>query len=234
MLVGQSRCEFDQSVNVAAVWTKRAGSTSSSTDLPNKLEAGHPQEGVAPCTRCGTCLDQNESFLRHCRINAQEQVGFGMYGLPEADKKKKVIVVGAGPAGMEAARVAALRGHDVTLLEKTSHLGALVPLAALIKGTELEDLPCLIKYLSTPVEKAGVRVRLKTDAGVRSLQDMKPDVVILATGGKLTSPKLDGSKKAKGKIVTTPELHKRVKPWLGRLGPNFLDWRPSTCPWART
>jgi phytoene dehydrogenase-like protein len=48
---------------------------------------------------------------------------------------------------MEAARVAALRGHDVTLLEKSSHLGGLVPLAALIKGTELEDLPSLVDYL---------------------------------------------------------------------------------------
>jgi NADPH-dependent 2,4-dienoyl-CoA reductase/sulfur reductase-like enzyme len=51
---------------------------------------------------------------------------------------------------------------------------------------------------------------------------MKPDVVILATGGRLTSPKLDGSKKAKGKVVTTPQLHKRVKPWLRRFGPEFL------------
>ncbi len=55
-------------------------------DLPNKLKAGHP-ELVAPCTRCGTCLDQNESFLRHCRINAQ--VGFGMYGVPNADKQEE-------------------------------------------------------------------------------------------------------------------------------------------------
>jgi 2,4-dienoyl-CoA reductase (NADPH2) len=189
------------------------------TDLPNKLKAGHPED-IAPCTRCGTCLDQNESFLRHCRINAQ--VGFGRYGFPKADTKKKVVVVGGGPSGMEAARVAALRGHDVTLLEKSSRLGGLVPLAALIKGTELEDLPSLIDYLKTQLTKTGVKVRLKTEASVHSLQEMKPDAVILATGGVLTSPKLEGGKKAKGKIVTTPQLHKRVKPYLSRFGPRFL------------
>src|SRR5512139_131125 len=72
-------------------------------DLPNKLKAGHPED-IALCTRCGTCLDQNESFLRHCRINAQ--VGFGRYGFAKAATKKKVVVVGGDPAGMEAARVA--------------------------------------------------------------------------------------------------------------------------------
>jgi 2,4-dienoyl-CoA reductase (NADPH2) len=189
------------------------------TELPNKLRSGHPED-IAPCTRCGTCLDQSESFLRHCRINAQ--VGFGRYGFPKAGKKKKVVVVGGGPSGMEAARVAALRGHDVTLLEKSSHLGGLVPLAALIKGTELEDLPSLIDYLKTQLAKTGVKVRLKTEASVHSLQEMKPDVVILATGGVLTSPKLEGGKKVKGKVVTTPQLHKRVKPYLNRLGPKFL------------
>ena len=190
-------------------------------EMPNKLKAGHP-ELVAPCTRCGTCLDQSESFLRHCRINAQ--VGFGMYGVAKADKKKKVVVVGGGPSGMEAARVAALRGHDVTLLEKSSKLGGLMQLAALIKGVELEDLPGLVDYFKTQLETAGVKVKLNTEASVLSLMEMKPDAVILATGGKLTSPKLDGSKKAKGKIVTTPELHKQVKPWLTRFGPKFLGW----------
>ena len=87
-----------------------------------------------------------------------------MYGLPKADKKKKVVVVGGGPAGMEAARVAALRGHDVTLVEKSSKLGGLVPLAGLIKGLELEDLPGLLDYLKTQVEKTGVKVELGTEA----------------------------------------------------------------------
>jgi 2,4-dienoyl-CoA reductase (NADPH2) len=188
-------------------------------DLPNKLKAGHPED-IALCTRCGTCLDQNESFLRHCRINAQ--VGFGRYGFPRAATKKKVVVVGGGPAGMEAARVAALRGHEVTLVEKTSRLGGLMPLAALIKGLELEDLPGLVEYLKTQITKAGVKVELGKEATPESIQAMNPDAVILATGGVLTAPELSGSSKAKRKVVTTPELHRRVKPFLRTFGPRFL------------
>jgi 2,4-dienoyl-CoA reductase (NADPH2) len=190
-------------------------------ELPNKLKAGHP-ELVAPCTRCGTCLDQNESFLRHCRINAQ--VGFGMYGVPKAGKKKNVVVVGGGPAGMEAARTAALRGHAVTLVEKNSQLGGLVPLAGLIKGLELEDLPGMLDYLKTQVETTGVTVQLGKEATAESIQAMKPDAVILATGGVLQAPELAGSAKAKKKVVTTPDLHRRVKPFLRRFGPRFLGW----------
>lgn len=191
------------------------------TELPHKLAAGHPED-IAPCTRCGTCLDQSESFLRHCRINAQ--VGFGFYGIPKAETKKKVLVVGGGPAGMEAARVAALRGHDVTLVEKNRQLGGLVPLAGLIKGLELEDLPSLLDYLKTQITKTGVKVQLGVEATAESIQAMKPDAVILATGGVLTAPELSGSAKAKKKVVTTPELHKRVKPFLRRFGPRFLGW----------
>ena len=185
-------------------------------DLPQKLASGRAEE-IAPCTRCGTCLDQNESFLRHCRLNAQ--VGFGRYGFSKADRKKNVVVVGGGPAGMEAARVAALRGHDVTLVEKSPKLGGLVPLAGLIKGLELEDLPSLLTYLKTQLDRTGVKVQLGKEATVDSITSMKPDAVILATGGVLNAPPVEGDKT---KVVTTPQLHKQVKPWLRWFGTRFL------------
>ena len=190
-------------------------------ELPNKLKRGR-REDIAPCTRCGSCLDQSETVGSKCRLNAA--MGFGRQTIPKAETKKKVVVVGGGPAGMEAARVAALRGHDVTLVEKTSQLGGLLPLASLIKGTELEDIPSLVRYLKGQLVKMGVKVELGEEATIESIEAMKPDVVILATGGVLTPPELAGTKKAKGKIVTTPELHKRVKPILRRVGPRFLGW----------
>ena len=82
----------------------------------------------------------------------------------KAKKKKKVVVIGAGPAGMEAARVAALRGHDVTLYDGSGKLGGLLPLAAVVKGTELEDLPSIIKYFKRQLENLGVN----DDAGEKS------------------------------------------------------------------
>jgi 2,4-dienoyl-CoA reductase (NADPH2) len=121
---------------------------------------------------------------------------------------------------MEAARVSALRGHDVTLMERTTQLGGLLPLAALIKGTELEDLPALIIYLSSQIAKLGVKVELGKEADVSTIQQMKPDVVILATGGLLTIPPVKGV--TNPAVMTTPALHKRVKPFLKWFGPKFL------------
>ena len=189
-------------------------------NLPNKLAEGRPED-VAPCTRCGTCLDQSEQFLRHCRLNAA--MGFGYQNVPALETKKKVVVVGGGPSGMEAARVAALRGHDVTLFEKSSQLGGLLPLATLIKSSELEDIPNLIRYLKRQVKKNGVKVQLNTEATAESVKAMAPDVVILATGGVLSSPVVPGTPGGQKKVLTTPELHKQVKPYLKRLGPKVLE-----------
>lgn len=187
-------------------------------EMPNKLMQGR-SEDIRPCTRCGTCLDQSEEFLRHCRANAA--LGFGYQRLDKAATKKKVVVVGAGLAGMEAARVSALRGHDVTLLEKTTRLGGLVPLAGLIKGIELEDLPSLLKWFKRQLRETGVKVRLGKEATAESIVRLRPDAVVLATGGILNSPAIEGDA---GKVVTTPQLHKRVKPWLRIFGTRFLGW----------
>lgn len=188
-------------------------------ELPHKLAEGRPED-IAPCTHCGTCLDQSKTFLRHCRLNAA--LGTEHYIVEKAKKRKKVVVVGGGPAGMEAARVAALRGHDVTLFEKASKLGGLLPLAALIKGVELEDLPGLVRYLKIQIEKLGVTIELGKEATASMIAALKPDAVIIATGGTLTVPKIAG---VNGRnVVTTPALHSKVKPYLRFFGPRPLEW----------
>jgi 2,4-dienoyl-CoA reductase (NADPH2) len=188
-------------------------------ELPNKIAVGRIED-IAPCTACGTCLDQSVTMLRHCRINAA--MGTPYYIIEKADRKKKVVVVGGGPAGLEAARVAALRGHDVTLYEKTSRLGGLLPLATLIKGLELENIPDLVRYLQVQIKKLGVKVKLNAEFGTAEAETVKPDVVIVAAGGILAVPEIAGL--SNPKVLTAPALHRRVKPYLWLFGPRLLGW----------
>jgi 2,4-dienoyl-CoA reductase (NADPH2) len=187
-------------------------------ELPNKLAAGRLDD-IAPCTACHTCLDS--SVVKRCRINAA--IGTDVpYSIQPAAKKKKVLVVGGGPAGMEAARVAALRGHEVTLYEKSGKLGGIVPLAALVKGLEIEDLPALLRYFKTQLNKLGVNVIRGKEMNAELISSLKPDAVILATGGKTAMPDIKGINHKN--VVSSTDLHRRLKLFLRFMEPSTLRW----------
>ena len=79
---------------------------------------------------------------------------------PRAQKKKRVLIAGGGPSGMETARTAALRGHEVTLYSSDGFLGGLMPMAAVIKGDYPEDIENIIKWYRRQLKKLGVKIVL--------------------------------------------------------------------------
>ena len=104
-----------------------------------------------------------------------------------ADALKKVLVVGGGPAGLEAARTAALRGHDVHLYELTNQLGGQVRIAA--SAPHRSDLEAITRWLADEVERLGVHVHLRTPVDPDVVREAEPDEVIVATG---STPRRDG------------------------------------------
>ncbi len=188
-------------------------------ELPRKVAEGRMEE-IAPCTACEHCI----SFRVYrepvrCRINAAI-ASDEPYDLKPALKKKTVVVVGAGPAGLEAARVAAMRGHDVTLYEKEHKLGGLLPLAALVKGLEGEDLVAFVHYFETQMKKLGVKVKLGEEFTISTIKKMKPDAVVVAVGGTPFVPDMPGIKGSN--VVSGPDLHRQLKFFLRFFGPKFL------------
>ena len=155
----------------------------------NKLREGRLDE-IAPCTRCLHChsgSNEMNAIFCYCRVNALTQRvmregGPATYEVPEAETKKKVMVVGGGPAGMEAARIAAMRGHDVTLYEKKGMLGGLLDFASYVKGPH-ENLADLKKYLIRQLELTGVKVETGVEVDKTFIEAEAPDALILAVGG---------------------------------------------------
>ena len=167
-------------------------------DYVNKLREGRIDE-IAPCTRCLHChigSNQMNRALGYCRVNALTQRvmtenGPATYELEPAAAPKNVMVVGGGPAGMEAARIAALRGHTVTLYEKSGILGGMLPFASAVKGPH-ENLDQLNAYLQKQLELAGVTVVTDTEVTADTVAQAAPDALVLACGGTRTALDLGG------------------------------------------
>jgi 2,4-dienoyl-CoA reductase (NADPH2) len=186
--------------------------------LPKKLAEGR-RDDVAPCTRCSTCQKMN-GLPKECRINGA--LGTDYYEVKKTERRKKVVVIGGGPAGMEAARVAATRGHKVTLFEKSPKLGGTLPVAALVKGVEIENIPNVINYLSGQLDKLGVEVRKNQEFDIGWIDKERPDVAVVATGGIADTPRVKG---IDGKnVVKSSDLHGQLKFFLRFVGPGTLRW----------
>jgi 2,4-dienoyl-CoA reductase (NADPH2) len=183
-------------------------------ELPNKVAAGR-LEDIAPCTACENCLGSGR-----CRINANMALGEIM--IKNAGTRKKVVVVGGGPAGMEAARVAATRGHDVTLYEKSQQLGGSLPVAAMVKGHHPEDLSTIVRYYKTQLDKLGVKLHFGVNVDSSLIEEIKPDTVILATGGISSDAHLPGIEKRN--VISADFLHNRVKLLLKYFSAGTIRW----------
>lgn len=160
-------------------------------ELPSKLAEGRTDE-IRPCLRdtaCRDCIVYQDTPVR-CTVNARagRETEFA---IRPAEKAKRVVIVGSGPAGMEAARVAAERGHEVTLYEKESVLGGQLVLAAIPPNKELIEQ--FRNYLVIQLQKLGVKVELNKEASVSLIQEIEPDAVILATGSLPMTPDIPGA-----------------------------------------
>jgi len=188
-------------------------------ELPNKVAAGRLQD-IVPCAGCCYCVEtRKDDGPQKCRVNpasGRERE----YEIRPAPNRKRVLIAGGGPAAMEAARVAALRGHDVTLYEKGGQLGGLVPVAAVVKDHEQEALVDLVRYYKRQLSTLGVSMKLGEEVDTAVIDRVKPDALVLATGGKegvLDIPGMDNPK-----VVDSAVLHRQVKLAMRFAGPKLL------------
>ena len=172
-------------------------------DTARKVEEGRPEQ-VRPCIVCSRCLD-NIFIGKPCQCSVNANVWEGVeVGLPQdkpATEKQHVAVVGAGPGGLEAARVAAERGHKVTVLEKSDKLAGLLTMAQVLNA----NIEPLVSYWNEEMKlHPNIEIKLNTKVDVDTLRALNPDQVIVSPGGGIIPidvPGIDGKNVVKSEDI---------------------------------
>ena len=158
-------------------------------DLPIKSREGRAEE-IRRCIACNVCIDhlfQDKDIV--CTVNPE--VGReSEFELKPAPQRKRVMIIGGGPGGMEAARVAGLRGHEVTLYEEHHRLGGRIEAAC--RASIKEELKGLLEYYEAVLKPLGVNIRLNTKVDIDMVSQMNPDAIVMATGSVPLLPDIPG------------------------------------------
>ncbi|MBO8181931.1 MAG: FAD-dependent oxidoreductase [Archaeoglobus sp.] len=163
-------------------------------ELPKKAMEGRSDE-IRVCVACNQgCMDYAfQGMPITCLVNPAVGREAEFRGL-KAEKKKKIVVVGGGPAGCKAAEMLAEKGHEVILFEKDNRLGGQLLLASRAPyASEFESIPA---YFEKVLPRRGVEIRLNSEARAEDILKLKPDVVILALGASPLIPEIAGVEKA--------------------------------------
>lgn len=171
-------------------------------ELPKKAQEGRVDE-IRRCLACNEgCISALMLGRRiGCAFNPETGKESELKIEP-ASSRKKVMVIGGGPAGLEAARVAAIRGHEVSLAEKSDSIGGQMLLAS--KAPDRSDFDEVPRFYQHEMERLNVDVKTGTEVSVEDIKSSKPDAVIVATGSNLPAPAYEGS--GNGNLVNVREL----------------------------
>lgn len=141
------------------------------------------EDDIRPCVGANYCLDRiYQGGMAFCIHNAATGREVDIpHTIPKAIRRRKVVIVGAGPAGLEAARVSAERGHSVIVFEAANNAGGQIRLTA--QSERRREMISIIDWRMSQCEKLGVQFHFNTWADVETVEAEMPDVVIIATGG---------------------------------------------------
>ncbi|MGH3971276.1 MAG: FAD-dependent oxidoreductase, partial [Mycobacterium sp.] len=195
-------------------------------ELVRKIAAGQAHR-IRKCISCENCIDAMElRFAVDCAVNPRTGKERELAPTRSA-RAKRVVVIGGGPAGLEAARVASERGHQVTLFERGGRLGGALLWAAVMHP---ENEPFL-RYLRSEIKSSATKVVLGHTVSSTDIVDLAPDAVVVATGGRIRIPAIPGSQLPH--VRTGPELRelfagqraRLIRPTLMRLATRA--WMPA-------